>query len=563
MLLKQVYALAKDYFLRSEQKYYALTLLALVIGFELFSVYMMVLLNEWNNQLYTSLQELNLANFWTAIKRFCWLAVFFLVTALVQLFVNLWMKLEWRNWMTRKYLDNWTRTFAFYGSKVINHETDNPDQRLTQDIQEFIDTSTSLFIGFINACTTLLSFGVILWSLSGIETLKLFGHTIEVHGWLVWVAFIYALTATFIMHLIGRVLYNLLFMQENREADLRYSLMRVRVFAESIALYKANDFEKDSIFNRLFRVIENTKLIIKKNLQMVSFNTFYRNVSIVFPFIIMSPKFFSGAIKLGDLTQIAGAFGSVQGALSWVIDSYSSIANLKANVYRLNGFNESVAKWNEAQMQLKEVVSSEEAKSISMQNLELLLPNNQVLFTCPKLNFSQGNYLITGPSGSGKSTLFRAFSGIWPFVKGQINIPANLKIMFLPQVSYMPIGSLHQVLCYPDMSQEVPAKLITLLQYLGLDQLMERLEEIEEWSRVLSLGEQQKVAFIRTVLAEPDVVFLDEATSAIDEESEAACYEMLKAHLPKATIISIGHRSTVKKYHDKVLVVKNKVLQAA
>jgi putative ATP-binding cassette transporter len=257
------------------------------------------------------------------------------------------------------------------------------------------------------------------------------------------------------------------------------------------------------------------------------------------------------------------AFGNVQSALSWVIDSYSTIANLKAIVYRLNGFNESIEQWNEAQNHVKELVNTQDDTAISVKNLEIMLPDNRILLKCPELNFTKGSYLVTGPSGSGKSTLFRVISGIWPFIKGQINIPANLKAMFLPQVSYMPIGTLHQVLCYPDMNQEIPVKLEALLKYLGLEKLLERLDEVEEWSRVLSQGEQQKIAFVRTILAEPDVVFLDEATSAMDEESEAACYGMLKTHLPNATIISIGHRSTIRKYHDKYLVVKDKLLRIA
>lgn len=562
MLLKQVYLLAKDYFFKSEQKYYALTLLAMVIGFELFSVYMAVLFNQWNNQFYTSLQELNIADFWAAIRKFCWLTSIFIITYIIQQFTNLWLKLEWRSWMTKKYIDNWTQTSAFYGGPILSREADNPDQRITQDVEGFIDYVMSLGVGFINAVTTLFSFTLVLWMLSGVETIHVFGYRIEIHGWLFWVALFYSLTATFIMHFIGRIMYSLFFRQESREADLRYSLIRMRIFAEPIAIYKANEFEKKGLFERVSKVIENYKLIIKKNIQIGAFRSFYGQISIVFPILVMSPKYFSGAIKLGELMQIGSAFEKVQGAFSWVVDSYLSIAILKAIVYRLNGFNESIAKWNEAQQQLKEVINNEEAKTISIQNLELMLPDNQPLFKCAEVNFTKGSYLITGPSGSGKSTLFRAISGVWPFVKGQINIPSNLKVMFLPQVSYMPIGSLQQALCYPNSRQEIPVKLITLLQSLSLNQLIERLEEVEEWSRVLSLGEQQKIAFIRTVLAEPDVVFLDEATSAMDEESEAACYEMLKTHLPKATIISIGHRSTVKKYHDKILIVKNKVLQA-
>lgn len=563
MLLNQVYSIAKEYFFKSEQKHYAVSLLVLLIVLELGIVYMNVLLNRWNNQFYNTIQEVDLAGFWIAIGRFCWIAGLFIAISLIQVFINLWLKLEWRNWMTKKYIDKWTHSLAFYGNQVLCNESDNPDQRLTQDIQEFIDIVLQLTLSFINALTTLLSFTTILWMLSGVEVIKILGYSINIHGWLFWAALVYSLAATFIMHYLGKILYSLLFKQENREADMRYSLMRVRIFAEPIAIYKAGDFEKDNIIERLARVVENTKLIIKKNVQLMTFRSSYGQLSIIFPLLVISPRYFSGSIKLGDLMQISSAFGSVQNALSWIVDSYASIANLKAIVYRLDGFNESVKYWDEAREELKQVITVQNGNVITIKELEIMLPNKQLLFKSPKLSFTQGSYLLTGPSGCGKSTLFKVLSNIWPYVKGSVNIPANLKVMMIPQVNYMPTGTLLQALRYPNITEEKLPQLYELLKVCGLENLTGRLGETDEWARVLSLGEQQKIAFIRVILSGPDIVFFDEATSAMDEESESLCYTMLKKYLPNVIIISIGHRSTIKKYHEHVLIIQDQLLQLA
>lgn len=562
MLIKQVFAVFKEYFFKSEKKFFATSLFILLIGFELFTVFLEVQFNHWNNDFYNSIQEVNRSKFFAAMGKFSFLAGIFILTFVTKLFINLSLQLSWRSWMTKKYLDLWGNNLAFYGTKVIGKETDNPDQRIAQDVSSFIELSIGLTLGLLNAVTTFISFVVILWSLSGVVKIELFGSAFNIYGSLVWAALIYAFSATIITRIIGKPLSTLLFQQEKKEADFRFSMMRVREHAESIALYDAMAYEKEDLLGKFGSIVTNTKSIIKNKIALSTFNSFYHQLAIIFPFLIVSPRFFAGEILLGGLMQIASAFGQVQTSLSWIIDSYANIANMKAVAERLDGFNASIKNWGEARAEAKQLFSQNKGNALTLSDLEISLPDKKVILQCKDITFSKKSYLITGISGSGKSTLFRAIAGIWPFVKGEMSLPANLKVMFIPQKNYMPNGKLIDALCYPGIDIASIDIIPSLLKDTGLDEFIDRLEEVNEWGRVLSLGEQQKVAIIRAILNEPGLLFLDEATSSMDDESEKQAYSMLKQYLPKTMVISIGHRSSMKDYHDEVLSIQDNMLQS-
>ena len=560
-IMKQTFFLAKEFFTENVKRVYAIGLFIFIIAFELSYVYIMVIFNKWNNTFYTAIQEFDIPTFYSSLITFTILAAIYIINSLIKTFLNMWLQLEWRTWMTRKYLNLWSNQKAFYGVKVIGYEADNPDQRIAQDINEFTSLFLSLTIGLVNAITTFLSFVVILWGLSNTITINLFGHTFVIYGWLVWAALGYSLTATLIMHKIGKPLRALLFQQERKEADFRYSLMRVREHAESIALYEGGAYENQKLNERFNFIRDNMKSIIKRQLYMGGFTSFYHQISIIFPFLVVAPRYFAKEITLGELMQISGAFGSVQNALSWVIDSYSSIANINAVTQRLYGFRQSIDYWHKAQAEYKSIIIPNEDNEFKFRDLKITLPNQEVMLECKSLTLSKKNYLISGLSGSGKSTLFRTLAGIWPFVKGEIEEPVNAKYMFIPQKSYMPHGTLKEVLSYPNLSISNEKRVNTLLAAANLEKFIDRIESTEDWGRILSGGEQQKIAFIRAILSKSDIIFYDESTSSMDEASEELMYNLVAKELPNIQIISISHRKTIEKFHDQTLQIKDRKMK--
>ncbi len=550
--LKGAWLITKDYFWKSENwKYGALMILSL-IGLELAFVYVSVLFNQWNVDFYDSLQELNQDKFYISVKKWFVLVGFILLVFVAKFFLNLWLQLQWRIWMTEKYLNKWLHNKTFYGIKIIGKETDNPDQRIADDIKSFTNYTLSLTIGLLGAIVSFVSFVGILWGLSGSFKINLFGHDITIYGYLVWLAIAYNVVSTWLLHIIARRLAILNFEQEKREATFRFSLMRIREYADSIALYDSEKFEIQNLKGKFQSIIENTISIIKKMLSISIFRNLYANAAGFFPVIVVAPRMFAGEIKFGGMMQTVGAFRAVQDALSWVVDSYTAIADYRAVTARLTGFIESIDAWEKYNKAKDIEIAS--GKNISLSNLEVMLPNNSTLYTLKNVDIND-NTLITGVSGVGKSTLMRTIAGIWPFAKGKIKIPKS-KIMFVAQRSYMPQGTLLEVLGYPNIDKDFDSKqVVEFLKEAKLEKFIERLNSTEEWTRVLSGGEQQKIAFIRVLLAKPDVIFLDEATSAMDNDNEKLMYSLLTKYLPKSQIISIGHRDSLKKYHNDTLVI--------
>jgi putative ATP-binding cassette transporter len=560
--LATVWRLAVPYF-RSEDRWPGRILLAAVIVIELAIVGINVLINQWNNRFYNALQERDWDAFVYQLEYFCVLAAIFIVLAVYQLYLNQWLQIRWRRWMTQQYLGRWLDGANHYRMQLLGDEADNPDQRIADDIRQFIDGGTSgaglltLGLGLLNSVVTLASFVFILWNLSEAAPLTLGGWTI--HGYLVWAALIYAVLGTIATHLIGWPLVALNFRQQRYEADFRFNLVRVRENSEQIALLRGEPAESERLLDRFDHVVTNWIAIMRRTKRLTFLTAGYSQASVVFPFIVVSPAYFAGTVQLGGLMQTASAFGSVQTALSFFITVYRQLAEWRAVVARLDGFESAVTRGHAAATANPSIaVKAREGESaIEIDDLLVRLPQGAPLVAADDIVIATGDrVLVSGPSGTGKSTLFRAIAGIWPFGSGSIAVPKGAKLMTLPQRPYFPVATLATAIAYPAedgvFSRERLAEAITAV---GLPALAPRLDEEAHWNRMLSMGEQQRLGIARALLQAPDYLFLDEATASLDEPAEAALYRLLDQRLKGATIISIGHRATLEQFHRSRLVL--------
>jgi putative ATP-binding cassette transporter len=555
--LAAIWRLARPYFV-SEDRWAGRILLGSVIAIELATVAITVMLNQWNARFYNALQDRNWDSFVSELLLFCGLAAAFIVLAVYQLYLNQWLQIRWRRWMTRQYLDLWLTGSNHYRMQLLGDEADNPDQRIADDINLFIDRALSLGIGLLSAVVTLLSFVVILWTLSATAPLQLFGVTYAIPGYLVWVALIYALIGTVLTHLIGWPLIALNFRQQRFEADFRFNLVRVRENGEQIALLGGEAAERDRLLDRFSRIVNNWVEIMNRNKKLTFLTAGYTQVSTIFPFVVISPAYFAGAVQLGGLTQTASAFGSVQTSLSFFINSYRTLAEWRAVIARLDGFNTAAAHAQAAAAAQPSVaVAAGEAETVTIDDLLLRLPQGTPLAVADDIVIAPGErILVTGPSGSGKSTLFRAIAGRWPFGQGTVTIPKGARLLVLPQRPYFPLGTLAAAVSYPaEPGTFGSERLAETIAAAGLPALAERLHEEAHWNRMLSLGEQQRLGIARALLQAPDILLLDEATASLDEAAEAALYALIEARLPRTTVISIGHRSTLAAFHRRGLAL--------
>ena len=554
--LATIWRLAAPYF-RSEDRLAGRLLLAAVVSIELTIVAISVLLNQWNNRFYNALQDRNWDTFVSELMIFCGLAAAFIVLAVYQLYLNQWLQIRWRQWMTKAYLGVWLDGANHYRMQLLGDAADNPDQRLTEDIQMFVERTLSIGIGFLSAVVTLGSFIVILWGLSAAAPLHLFGGEWSIPGYLVWAALIYALAGTLLTHLIGWPLVQLNFNQQRYEADFRFNLVRVRENSEQIALLHGEPAETDRLLARFGRVVGNFLLIMSRTKKLTFFTAGYQQISLVFPYVVVSPAYFAGKMQLGGLMQTASAFNSVQTSLSFFITVYRQLAEWRAVIQRLAGFQlgAAAARAAAATPPVVEVEPAAGRTAIEIDDLAVRLPDGRPLVSGSSLAVPAGDrVLVTGPSGSGKSTLFRAIAGIWPFGKGRIVVPKDARLMMLPQRPYFPVGTLAAAVTHPAEAGAYGSERIAeALRAVGLPALVERIEEDAHWNRMLSLGEQQRLGIARALLQEPDYLFLDEATASLDEASEAALYRLLQERLPETTIVSIGHRSTLVAFHRRRL----------
>ena len=551
---KDVWYLTKSYW-QSEEKKKAYFLLTCIIALTLGIVFMLVQLNTWNNSFYSALQNYDAEKIFSELIHFSWLAAIYIILAVYSYYLQQTLILHWRRWLTTRFIDIWLQNKTYYNLQMFGKDTDNPDQRISEDVRQFVEMTLGFAIGILKSLCTFISFVFILYQLSGPLSFSFMGKTWTIHGYMLWASLLYSILGTYITHVVGRKLVKLNFIQQRYEADFRFSMIRLRESAESVAFYRGEAQEGKVFKNRFKLLLDNFWQLVNKQKQLVFLNSGYSQISIIFPFVVAMNRYLSKEVSLGGLMQVASAFGRVQDSLSYFVDMYSSIAQWQAVVMRLTYFGRHMHEVSQQaeQFHVERFATSE---AVSVEQLQVNLPDDTVLLQDISFTLQPGrNVLIKGVSGSGKSTLLRALAGIWPFVTGKINLPKTEELMFIPQKPYIPLGSLREALLYPGKKPLSDAELLYLLDLCQIGYLRDKLDLVADWSHVLSVGEQQRLAFVRAHIQEPKWLFLDEATSALDEDTEAAMYALLAERLRQTTLVSIGHRSTLNKYHELMLVI--------
>lgn len=548
----------------SEEKKSARLYLAGIITLTIAAVYMTLLLNEWFNSFYSALQNYDSGAVYSGLLRFTGLAFAHIAFAVYSYYLQQRLALRWRKWMTKNYLAKWTGQQMYYRLEMFSQGTaDNPDQRISEDINLFTARTLSFMSGLLRSATTIVCFIFVLWNLSEILSFSAAGQEFHIYGYLVWTALAYSVLGTWITHKVGHRLVSLNYLQQKLEADFRFSMVRLRETAESVAFYNGAAKEESFLSNRFMTLLRNTLFIIKKQKQLSWLTNSYAQIAIIFPFVVAVPRYLSQNISLGGLMQIANCFGKVQDAMSYFVDVYASLAEWQSCAERLLSFDKHIAAIEkETEEKSGSLVREETHDRLRLADVTISVPamdenkRTREIISSASCTIKSGEHVILkGPSGSGKSTLLRTLAGFWPYVKGHISMPAPSEMMFIPQKPYIPMGTSAEAASYPleTADEEI---LSPLLVECGLSHLMEKPDTEADWSHILSLGEQQKLAFVRVFLRKPKWVFLDEATSAMDEETEEKMYRLLTA-LPGTTVISIGHRSTLDKWHDRVLRIEN------
>lgn len=553
--LAALWRLTRPYWF-SEERWVARGLLVLAIALNLGDVGTSVWYNSWNADFFNAFQDKDAARFWHEMLIFVPLAVSSIVIDVYRYYVTQLLVIRWRRWLTNRYLGEWLSKRTYYRMELAGRDTDNPDQRIQEDLGNFPTQTLGLAMDFLNQAVTLVSFLAILWHLSGAFAFSIAGASISIPGYMIWVALLYAGAGSWITQIIGRRLAALRFQQQRYEADFRFMLVRLRENAEGVALYSGETDERATLWQRFTLIVDNWYRIIGLTRRLYWFTYFYSQLAGVFPFVVAAPHYFAGIIAFGVLTQTADAFGQVQGALSWFINSYTDIADWKASADRLISFQHAMTEAEAldadgAGIKLAETVES----AIALEQLALGLPDGRRLISGLSARIAPGEkLLVSGPSGAGKSTLMRAIAGIWPYGAGKILRPRLRRLLFLPQRPYVPVGSLRHAVTYPAppgsfTDVEIGAALESCLLggYAG------QLDESHQWDRRLSPGEQQRLAFARALLQRPDWLFLDEATSALDPKMEAHLYALLKDRLPKTGLVSVAHRQSLEAFHSRRL----------
>ena len=547
-LFRGFWILFKDYW-QSEEKLKASGLLAIVLVLNLICVFLLLQLTDWYNEFYNALQEYQYDLFFPLIGQFAFLAFLYIFISVYAVYLRQLLEIRWRTWMTNNYLSSWMNGQTYYHLK---DSTDNPDQRISEDISQFVSLTLQLIIGFIRQAATLIVFSFVLWQLSGEITLEIAGNEFVIYGYMFWFTIIYSSIGTGLVHLVGKKLIGLSFDQQRYEADFRFAMMRVRENAESIAFYRGESSELENFSWKFSEVIKNFRKLMTKTKHLNFFVIGYGQTAVIVPIILAAPKYFAKEIPLGGLMQTINTFGRVQDALSFFVDSYATIATLASVIHRLGGFTEHMTDVKKIERHVENSV----ADKLTIADLNVSLPTGKGLLNKLSLQLENSkSLLVTGASGSGKSTLLRTLAGLWAYATGKISLPKDASVMFLPQKPYLPTGTLRRALIYPAAEKDAPSdeKLIETLKLVELPNLADKLDATDDWSRILSGGEQQRLAFARVLLNKPQYIFLDEATSALDEPRELEMYQMLKKVLPDATIVSVGHRSTLYQVHDNEL----------
>ena len=550
--IKDLWLLTKSYW-QSEERNKAFLLLIAIVALTLGIVYMLVLLNQWNNSFYSALQNYETDKLFDELIHFSWLAAIYIILSVYSYVLQQTLILNWRRWMTNRFIDIWLKNRTYYHLQMFGKDTDNPDQRISEDVRLFVEMTLSFAIGILKAFCTFASFAFVLYKLSGSLEFTFIGREWSIDGYMFWAALVYSVIGTWVTHLVGKKLVQLNFVQQRYEADFRFSMIRLRENAENIAFYRGEQQESGVFKERFTLLLDNFWRLVTKHKQLIWLNSGYSQIAIIFPFVVAMNRYLSKEITLGGLMQVANAFGSVQTSLSYFIDVYASLAQWKAVVLRLTYFGRHMHEVS-SEADKFHVDRFVTAEVVSADGLQVNLPDGTPLLKKISFTLEPGqNVLIRGVSGSGKSTLLRAISGIWPFVEGRISLPDTKDLMFIPQRPYLPLGTLRNALLYPGTKMISDEHLLKLMEQCEIGYLSDKLDVVGDWSHVLSIGEQQRLAFVRAHVQQPLWLFLDEATSALDETTEAKMYMQLGSSLPNTTVVSIGHRSTLNKYHQKAL----------
>lgn len=536
-------------YLSPKRSWKPLLVFTLLLVMALFSVRMNVLFSFWYNGFYSALQGLDQTAFWYFLGIFAVLAAIHVLRALFNYYLTQAFNIRWRVWLTERLTGDWMNGDAYYRGQFLDEPVDNPDQRIELDVNAFVTGSVSLALGAVSALVSLVAFTGILWGLSAPLTVG----GVEIPRAMVFAVYIYVIIATWIAFRLGRPLIRLNFLNEKLTANFRYVLMRLREYAENVAFYQGTAIERGTLLGRFSALIGNVWAMVYRSLKFDGFNLVVSQVAVVFPFILQAPRFFSGAIKLGDVMQTSQAFGQVQDSLSFFRTSYDTFAQYRATLDRLTGFLDA----NQQARELPKVDTHEAADGLRIESLDVLRPDGHRLLADLALELVPGQaLLIKGPSGSGKTTLLRALAGLWPYAEGTVYRPGGHQALFLSQRPYLPLGDLRTAIAYPNTAvAEDDERLKQALRQVNLAHLAERLELSQDWTRILSIGEQQRLAFARVLFNRPRVVFLDESTSAMDEGLEHALYSLLREHLDETLLVSVGHRATLAQFHTHRLDV--------
>ncbi len=517
------------------------------------AIYLAKIFNTWYKEFWDTIQNYQLEEFKYQLMMFAILATIHVVVSVNNAYLRSKLAIRWRKWFTSNVMHDYLGEDTYYKMNLEDRKTENPDQRISEDLRDFVTSSISLIIGTVSDLAMLGTFGVVLWDLSHAATMTLW-NGYELHlpdGYMLYLAIAYAFVGTILTFWIGKPLVKLNFRQQRYEADFRFSLIRLRENSESVALYKGSRSEEVILDETFISVVKNYIKLIKKEKRLGFFTLGYAQTAVIFPILISAPMYFAKIITIGSIMQINSAFGRVQDSLSTIISSFSAWASYKAVIDRLALFFDGM----DSSAQIDCLKPSFDVKdTLRISSLNVSSPHEELLWRDLNLKLKHGDsVIIRGPSGCGKSTLIKTFAGIWPYADGYMRFPKQDQMLFLSQRPYLPLGTLREAISYPGPLCE-DGSIEAYLQELNLAHLIPNLDVNDNWSAILSLGEQQRIAFIRALLIRPGILFMDEASSALDENLELKAYMLLKEQLPQSIIVSVGHRSTLLRMHDSVLL---------
>ncbi len=559
--LKDMWDLTKGYW-TSEDKWKAYALAIAIIAMQIIYVSSLVYYNAWQKDFYNTIQEVDSDAFFFYLKYWPMYMVFFIFIEVNRDYLMQWLEIRWRTWLVNNYVGRWLGDQTYYLLQIVRSDeqssVDNPDQRISDDIRLFVNYVLTLTLGILNAVMKLFSFSVVLWNLSGIMQLTIMSHEVNMPGYMVWLAIIYALTGCVFTLVVGNPIVKLNYRQQEYEANFRFGLARIREYCESIASFRGERAESFDAMQRFYIVRDNFKRIMTRQWWLSWVINLHWRIGFLFPYLVGVPRVFSGDMQFGGLMQTAVAFQHVENALAYLVLHYyssteASFAQLQAVVERLSDFKKSMTEVKDTLTNAQLRFTENDGSYIEASNLTLYKPDGRQMIHDLDLHLSKGHKLmITGPSGRGKSTLLKALAGIWPYGKGTISAPASEARIFLPQKAYMPMGTLRDILVYPSEGSHIDETQIKeMLRLCNLPQLVDRIDEVANWGQALSLGEQQRVSFVRLFLLKPSWIFLDESTSALDVDNETLMYKLLDVYCPDATVISVAHRLYLRDFHDE------------